>query len=82
MGVRSRWADGITEWWRSVTASWRQVAVVLTLVRGKKWRKGKISHRPVALLDGSLKSATDAGVEPESVMRGARRSPLLRVADG
>jgi hypothetical protein len=46
---------------------------------------GKYPHRPVVLigggerdgLGGSLKSVTDAGVEPESATGGAHQSPLL-----
>jgi hypothetical protein len=63
---------------------------VLTSTSGKKRRKGEISplagrsyrwRREREGLGGSLKSVTDDGVEPESVTGGARRSPLLWVAN-
>jgi hypothetical protein len=44
--VRSRWAEGIAEWWGSAPASRRRAAVVLTSVSGKKRRKGQISPLP------------------------------------
>jgi hypothetical protein len=57
---------------------------------GRNGERGKYYHWSVALigggeregLGGSLKSAADAGVEPDSVTSGACWSPLLLVADG
>jgi hypothetical protein len=61
-------------------ASRRQAVAVLTSARGRNGEREKYPHRPVALigegeregLDGSLKSATDVGVVPESVTSGMR----------
>jgi hypothetical protein len=74
--------ERITEWRGSATASRRQAVAVLTSARGRNGEREKYPHRPVALigegereregLDGSLKSATDVGVVPESVTSGMR----------